>query len=1180
MAVRIPWDEEETALLIDTYLRVEAGQLPLKEAVATLSRQLRQRAKQSGVEIDDVFRNENGIRMRLAEIQYLMTGGISGFKNTSILYKNMAHLCITDMEQFQKILEKAKKGIKINEFSKDSFVNWLSDQVAEEKLSKIETALSDVNDYAIKKKILPGQLFEVTEPSHIARLRLSITMNWWLRTVQRAKHTAMMEACDYYERYLLHIQKEAEERLKIVSTSKLTIEANNELSATKGQEETEPISASEITLLEESQNESPLPDDTYGKPSNDTIAGYHTTSSAEKVVSIHSGSAEMVPEKDQENCASIKKAEEKEIHIDRKKESDLVFVDFTDSMNSYAYTKPVYVEYFHERHEVENWTKMYVQVLACLFEDYPSKILQLSGRSLSGDGRMWLGYESHSSQMARPVKFAEDMYAEANLSASDIVQRVRQLLEYCLVDVEHLIVAYRRVQLDTDEITTQQSVSQSDEISANRKQGFLAWLQNQGYPINTSRAYLSAIRFAERHAAKLKLLPWQLLAVTNFDEAVAIQKALFRDSEFNKINERQNNRLNIVLTHYLNCLRSEFAVMPKQTSLNTAESVKTPPANGITDLENKASKGDPLHLLLQNAGLEFIDNRQNGGNLWIVGGYELKPVIDQLRKMTLYFRFREEGGRRTGGKPAWWTRDTLPKDAKALTPLIVPESSQVSVPCPKTDSITKELSNVSKLALKQPAQPNTNNPFSEVLAKHFANGIRPDSIIDINRFRLQWQKSYGTELTESNLAIKTKLYQSGVVHNGVVYHLDNILSPKKRSMLIELIHRWMVEEHKIPVYYEALYQAFSEHLLDEKITGPGMLRSCLEAINPGYYRLEEKYLSLGDQKLGQKIDDHAPDVIKYLSDQGRPMKIEEIHQGMPHLTQELIRNTLRGESCIINSGANEYFYIGILDFNKAKLDEIAHTIQIEIDENHYISGSELVVLLRERLPHIMDPYSHISETGIRKALGVWLSDKFSFNGNLVSALGKELSISDVYAHFCQKHRRFTLQDLYALRDSIGQNPSIYFDVVYDNTLRISEEQFVAKDMARFDIDGTDAAIDLFCPDDYISIEAITSFSAFPDAGYLWNMYLLEHYVYAYSSRYRLVHNGFRASQVKGAIVKKESPYIELRDVLVHDLATSKVALQRDDALDYFVQKGYIARMRLADIEGILSAANGMRSMKG
>ena len=81
MAIRVPWDKAETALLIDVYLRIEAGQLPMQEAVSVLSHQLRYRAMKAGIKIDEVFRNENEIRMRLGEIQFLMTGGKLGFRN-------------------------------------------------------------------------------------------------------------------------------------------------------------------------------------------------------------------------------------------------------------------------------------------------------------------------------------------------------------------------------------------------------------------------------------------------------------------------------------------------------------------------------------------------------------------------------------------------------------------------------------------------------------------------------------------------------------------------------------------------------------------------------------------------------------------------------------------------------------------------------------------------------------------------------------------------------------------------------------------------------------------------------------------------------------------------------------------------------------------------------------------
>ena len=61
MALRIPWDKQETALLIDAYLRLKNKELSQQEAVKEVSTLLRRRAILSGMEIDDVFRNTNGI---------------------------------------------------------------------------------------------------------------------------------------------------------------------------------------------------------------------------------------------------------------------------------------------------------------------------------------------------------------------------------------------------------------------------------------------------------------------------------------------------------------------------------------------------------------------------------------------------------------------------------------------------------------------------------------------------------------------------------------------------------------------------------------------------------------------------------------------------------------------------------------------------------------------------------------------------------------------------------------------------------------------------------------------------------------------------------------------------------------------------------------------------------------
>jgi serine/threonine protein kinase len=58
--------------------------------------------------------------------------------------------------------------------------------------------------------------------------------------------------------------------------------------------------------------------------------------------------------------------------------------------------------------------------------------------------------------------------------------------------------------------------------------------------------------------------------------------------------------------------------------------------------------------------LTTIDNRQLGGALWVVGGRELKPIMDTLRGLGVRFHFKSGGGRATRHKDSWWTADSNP----------------------------------------------------------------------------------------------------------------------------------------------------------------------------------------------------------------------------------------------------------------------------------------------------------------------------------------------------------------------------------------------------------------------------------------------------------------------------------------------------------------------------------------
>jgi hypothetical protein len=59
---------------------------------------------------------------------------------------------------------------------------------------------------------------------------------------------------------------------------------------------------------------------------------------------------------------------------------------------------------------------------------------------------------------------------------------------------------------------------------------------------------------------------------------------------------------------------------------------------------------------LRARGLEVIDKRPSGGVLWVVGGPELKSVLQQFERGGARFTFASGGGQVTKKRPAWWTR--------------------------------------------------------------------------------------------------------------------------------------------------------------------------------------------------------------------------------------------------------------------------------------------------------------------------------------------------------------------------------------------------------------------------------------------------------------------------------------------------------------------------------------------
>ena len=108
MTIRIPWDRYEVALLFCAYERVASG-ADINEEARKLSGTLRVLASKRGFSIDDTFRNIAGMKMQLANVQYVFTDGKKGLSGASTMIRLMYEIYRNDPAEYQIILKEATR---------------------------------------------------------------------------------------------------------------------------------------------------------------------------------------------------------------------------------------------------------------------------------------------------------------------------------------------------------------------------------------------------------------------------------------------------------------------------------------------------------------------------------------------------------------------------------------------------------------------------------------------------------------------------------------------------------------------------------------------------------------------------------------------------------------------------------------------------------------------------------------------------------------------------------------------------------------------------------------------------------------------------------------------------------------------------------------------------------------
>ena len=490
----------------------------------------------------------------------------------------------------------------------------------------------------------------------------------------------------------------------------------------------------------------------------------------------------------------------------------------------------------------------------------------------------------------------------------------------------------------------------------------------------------------------------------------------------------------------------------------------------------------------------------------------------------------------------------------------------------KSIDMNFSLSNREVVAEEPQIKDEQRNNLKQVIGKRFKRGIRLDSTLELRKLRRIYEDEFGLPLDIEDTTIWSIIRAISIIYEGKAYIADTLLDNTIRERLLDYLNK-QFEEGKSAVYFESLYKEFENDFLDYCMYDSCMLKDYLKSVAKDMYFFEKEYVAADSSSVGEPIDE----LRALLKTEIEPIEIPEICRKLSHLPEDKIRIILRSNSEFIRNKKGEYFHADNYSLTEVEEREVIELIQSEIELHKFVSGNELYDYIRTKFPAIYEKNACFSIIGCRDSLKYRLNDYFSFNGNIISEKGKELSMSDVFSEFAKDRRYFSWAELSDFAENL--NTVVYFDALYENAFRVSQDEFIPKEEIHFDVKKTDEAIDRFCNDKYIPLMHVKEFAGFPSTMYPWNEYLLEQYVSCKSERYCLIHGGYNRNTVVGAIVRKSSGINSLDDLVIDVLANSGIELNEQSALEYLASNGYIARRTYAGIETIIINAKAARNIK-
>ena len=170
MSAKIPWDLYEAAILLEGYFSVENGKETKKQAITRISMQLRKMAEDNGIEVDETYRNENGIAMQYANLQYVITKGKHGLKCSSKVFETIYDIYENDKRRYKDVLrelinmDEKSSEIKLKSNRKD-FGVWLinNKKLSEATSRSLQSGIQRSEEFAADHGLMAVKFYDIDD---------------------------------------------------------------------------------------------------------------------------------------------------------------------------------------------------------------------------------------------------------------------------------------------------------------------------------------------------------------------------------------------------------------------------------------------------------------------------------------------------------------------------------------------------------------------------------------------------------------------------------------------------------------------------------------------------------------------------------------------------------------------------------------------------------------------------------------------------------------------------------------------------------------------------------------------------------------------------------------------------------------------------------------------------------